>query len=77
MSEMNKENKAELRGLRRLKISTRHRYRGNLYYRDSYTIPELRLSGSWLAAAGFISDSYVEVEVRQNELRIKLQETPF
>ena len=37
-------------------------------------IPELRVSGDWLIAAGFAADRRVEIEVTKNQLIIKIVE---
>jgi len=54
---------------RRLTISSKYRRRLN---QKNGTVPELRLCGNWLGEAGFVEGEAVEVEVYNNELRIKL-----
>ena len=52
---------------RRLKVSAAYRRRS---FGGSYFVPEVNLSGSWLAAAGFAPGDAVLVVVRDGELRL-------
>lgn len=43
-------------------------------YRVDRFVPELRLSGDWLSAAGFKMDKRVVIEVSENQLILKIIE---
>ena len=52
---------------RRLKVSAAYRRRS---FGGSHFVPEVSLSGAWLAAAGFAPGDVVSVVVRDGELRL-------
>lgn len=56
---------------RKLKLHTRYR---RVTPDTCRRIPELLLCGDWLMAAGFNPGHYVEVEVSQNQLVVKIVE---
>ena len=60
------------KSLRHLKVTSK--YRRRLASRNVLA-PELRLSGDWLAAAGFAIGGQVEVEVGKNYMTIKTKES--
>ena len=54
--------------LRHSKLQYKYTPRVNTRYQ---TVPELRISGAWLAQAGFSSGQEVAIEVFENQLIIK------
>jgi len=55
---------------RKVKLYSKHRRLG--YGRYTY-VPELRLSGNWLMAAGFKIGHHLNIEVSDQQLIIKLR----
>jgi len=55
---------------RKVKLYSKHRRLGYGWYTE---VPELRLSGKWLMAAGFKIGHLLDVEVSEQQLVIKLR----
>ena len=54
---------------RKVKLYPKHRRLGYNRYTE---VPELRISGYWLMAAGFEARRVVNIEVSENQLIIKM-----
>jgi len=55
---------------RKVKLYRKYRAVTPRHYR---IVPELRISGDWLAAVGFKAGLFVEIEVSENQLLMKLK----
>jgi hypothetical protein len=47
-----------------------------LLEKDYQQVPMLRLTGKWLAKAGFDIDQLIEIEVKRNKLIIRVDKQP-
>jgi hypothetical protein len=62
--------------MRKLTVSTLRRQWGSVYRTRSDIVPALRLSGNWLAEAGFTPGQKVRVIVEERALKIETDGAP-